>query len=964
MQTGCQVLKIGTFLWFLMAGFELMAQKDSSTASIQQFALTATNFEAQQMFDSAVYYHYKVAGLYYQNDQLYEYINSFNNIADLFIKQGKYDEAVKWLDSAYHKPVSSFRNEDERLALLEWHLFKAYANEQLGDLVSARTIYESAKLKLVNNGNYEDFYVGKFLYQPLGNICARLGDHKEAIKLLKRFKEISVRYGDNNAAAQAANDLSIIYRALNQRNLAIEEYRSVLELPQLGKSTQGLMKVNLAAAYYEDKKLRPAMINANEAVEIFERIINNGDTTSQNRDNLSRAYHLSGVIYTGRGQFGVAVRYFQQSLKMAILASETTKNPQIAKIYNGMGELFLKQNQPEQSLRYFHEALKAVVPDFDESDPEINPETSQLYSENSIFEAIDGKFRAFKLWYSQSSEPRYLNLALANHQLTSAVEKMLTTNFRREFSMLLLLAKSRLRSEQALEIVYQLYEIDKEAIYMEEALQIMENHKAMRLLESVKHLKIKDFAHIPNWLLSKELQLKSMKSDYQKQLSTHKLLSNKDSSLMAQMQDKIHRADNDLHIIEERLKEEFPNYYKLKHAYTTSASTGDLTKLAADKNSSLITYFVGEKAIYSLLIDSNSARFVRIEKEASFEDRVWKLIDLAHGKDIETQSPRDLGKLAGFVYKKLIGPLKIDKKTENLVIIPDGVLEYLSFDILMSEKEINNLNYRKLPYLIKSHALSYAFSTNVLLQNQGYQAQPNEKQAFLGIAPIYRESSRFAYLPLSKSEVESIRDRLDGEVLLAQEATKAKFKSMGPDYRILHISSHTGTHDSLPLYSWIGFSDISSQNGDHYKLYLSDLYGMDLGAELVVLSIHGTESSAFSGGESLMNLARSFAYAGCQSVVTTLWPVHDSTMVKIMENFYRFLQKGQNKAEALRNAKLAYVNSDADNALYAHPFYWTATMLVGNTDPVYEKNNYTIFMWILIPFLILAVVVLIYVKKK
>ncbi len=940
-----------------------MAQRNSSPDSIQQYALSAATFESRHMYDSAVHYYSEVARLYYQNDQLDEYINSFTNIADIYITEGDYQMAITWLDSAYQRPVSSFRNEDERLALLEWHLFKAYAYEQLGDFVSARAIYESAKLKLVNKEVFEDFYVGKFLYQPLGNIYTRLGDHEEAIKLLNKFKSISFQYGDNNAAAQAINDLGIVYKILNRHHLAIEEYLSALNFPQLSPANEALIKSNLATAYYETHKLKQGLIYVNEAIQIFEKLLTRGNASVQSYGYLAWAYNLLGLIYTDRGQYGEAVKHFRQSLDLSVYTYGTTKRREIAKIYISIGELFLKQDLPDQALDYFHEALKCVVANFDESDPSLNPGIQQLYAENTIFEAMAGKCRAFKIMHSQTNEVKYLNLALANYQLIREVEKLLRKDFQHESSKLLLTEESHVRSEQALDIVYQLYQITNDSIYLEEAFQIIENNKASVLLESLKDLKNKDFSNIPDWLLNKEQQLKSMKGIYEKQLLEYSLNAGDDSLSAKELQSKLFDLDNELRMVEDKLKQEFPNYYQLKNSRVASVSLDEIKRMV-DGHSDIIEYFVGNKSIYILHISANNTRLISVAKDFSLESQVLSLINMVMGEHIATTEPGDFRQLADSIYAKVISPLNIDPEIQNLIIIPDGVLGYLPFDILTDKKEVKNLNYSNLPYLINTYTLSYAFSANVLFENHHYQPGENQDNSFLGVAPVYPESNQFEYLPFSKTEVEKIQTYLGGNVLLDREATKAKFKSIAGDYRILHISTHAAVIDSLPLYSWIGFSDASTKNQDHYKLYLSELYAMNLGAELAVLSACETGRGQFSRGEGIMSLARGFAYAGCQSIITTLWPVNDGSTAKIMEAFYHFLQKGQSKAEALRNAKLKYLKTGSVDDLGAHPFFWGAYIPVGNVNPIYSKNNYTFFMWIAMAFIILAGIVFIYLKKR
>jgi len=60
-------------------------------------------------------------------------------------------------------------------------------------------------------------------------------------------------------------------------------------------------------------------------------------------------------------------------------------------------------------------------------------------------------------------------------------------------------------------------------------------------------------------------------------------------------------------------------------------------------------------------------------------------------------------------------------------------------------------------------------------------------------------------------------------------------------------------------------------------------------------------------------------------VVVSLWSVADRSTAELMVRFYRQMDRGSNKAEALRQAKLAMIESGR----YAHPFYWAPFILVG-----------------------------------
>jgi len=83
-----------------------------------------------------------------------------------------------------------------------------------------------------------------------------------------------------------------------------------------------------------------------------------------------------------------------------------------------------------------------------------------------------------------------------------------------------------------------------------------------------------------------------------------------------------------------------------------------------------------------------------------------------------------------------------------------------------------------------------------------------------------------------------------------------------------------------------------------------------------------------------MSLARSFFFAGCPSVVLSLWEVEDRSGTEIMKTFYRNLKYGRPKDTALRNAKLKHIrNADP---MTAHPHLWLGFITTGNPEPLFN----------------------------
>jgi len=68
----------------------------------------------------------------------------------------------------------------------------------------------------------------------------------------------------------------------------------------------------------------------------------------------------------------------------------------------------------------------------------------------------------------------------------------------------------------------------------------------------------------------------------------------------------------------------------------------------------------------------------------------------------------------------------------------------------------------------------------------------------------------------------------------------------------------------------------------------------------------------------------------------TLWTVEDKTGSNLMSNFYTFLAQGLKKDDALRQAKLQYLQT-AD-ALKSHPYFWSGYVTMGDVDPLYDNR--------------------------
>jgi CHAT domain-containing protein len=147
-------------------------------------------------------------------------------------------------------------------------------------------------------------------------------------------------------------------------------------------------------------------------------------------------------------------------------------------------------------------------------------------------------------------------------------------------------------------------------------------------------------------------------------------------------------------------------------------------------------------------------------------------------------------------------------------------------------------------------------------------------------------------------------------------------------YRFLHFATHGIADLKNPELSGIVLSlflDKQAKPADKGYLRLGDIFNLDFGADLVVLSACDTGLGKDVNGEGLVGLTRGLMYAGAERVAVSLWQVNDEGTAELMKEFYTQMLKGKSPAIALRAAQLKLW----ENSSLKNPYYWSAFTLQG-----------------------------------
>jgi CHAT domain-containing protein len=264
-------------------------------------------------------------------------------------------------------------------------------------------------------------------------------------------------------------------------------------------------------------------------------------------------------------------------------------------------------------------------------------------------------------------------------------------------------------------------------------------------------------------------------------------------------------------------------------------------------------------------------------------------------------------------------------------------------------------------------AVSQNFSMSMLSEMQMARRQKTDQ--LLAIAPSFPGSNAIAErndravlgeLLFNEDEAAAVLRSFDGRLVADQQATKARFLELAAQYQIYHIASHAVVDDEKPNNSYIAFSTPSDSNSNYSRLYSYEILAQSFPADLVVLSACETGVGRVVRGEGIMSLARAFSYAGARSLVTSLWNINDQSGQALMAEFYRHLSDGLTKDEALRQAKLSYLENAPDNAR-THPRYWAAFVPTGNMESLTGSRTW---QWAILAFVLLGSFYFFFLRKK
>ncbi len=816
------------------------------------------------------------------------------------------------LSELWRRPSSN----NEKTAEVYLYVNYAYYLKKYGFINKSIRNYEKAyesykKYKLHN------FDIIEFCLKPLANNYTRLGDVDRAEDILKITIEKAQKQKNESQVISGYFNLAAAFRTKGNFEGAIKHLETALKR---SKSTQFKAKIlaDIALNYLMLKAYDKAIKTVHKSSKFNRK--------KEKPITLTNAKTL-GMCFMQKEETAKALQHLTKALKYA---KEVFGNydREVAKIYNLIANVYKKERKLDLALTYFQKAITTLLPNFIPKTIIENPSNNYFYPENTLKEALDGRASVFILKEDYEQ-------ALKNFELAFAVEEELRATYLTQNAKLVQQQENRDRSEKCIELCYYLFQKTGAKNWIEKGFNFSERSKAVVLREAKEYNAVNSSK--TDQLFAVEKKLLFQKAQLNKRIVLEELKPKETINVvqLAALVEERNEVLHSLQLIKTQLSEKYPNLKLNIEEITVNQVKNQLLKT---RETQLITYFDGKNEVFVFSISKEETiAMYKIIKDDVFTTALKQLLHLfseERGTAIQNNVTA-YTQLAFDLYNKLL-PKKLKK---NMIIVPDGLISFIPFDALI-KKHTPITNFEKLPYLIKTHKISYAYSTAILLRNSQSRNSHKSEDKFIGFFPVFEGNHRgLTALKYTLKEAESIKKLMEGTFLISNKATKLAFTQEAANYQIIHLSTHAtaGDYNTPPA---IEFFDET--------LYLPEIYGYNLHADLLVLSACETGIGMVRKGEGAMSLARGFSYAGVKNLIVSLWKVNDKSTKTILTTFYKSYAKGSSKSQALHNSKLSYLKNTSISPQKKSPYYWAGFVYIGETTNQ-EQHTYFVF-WILAVF--------------
>jgi CHAT domain-containing protein/Flp pilus assembly protein TadD len=761
-----------------------------------------------------------------------------------------------------------------------------------------------------------------YIYFSLGAYDSSLDTYQKALSI---FRDTGMR-SDEITALQ---DMGSVYRKLKNYPEALKLYQQAFLIAETtGNCLHAAQsKYRISQVYLDTGKDQPAITSSHETLAIAEKI----DLIEMKFVTQAKINNVLAKSKMKQENYPEALEYAQKAQSLAQQSQYRTLE---AAMFTTLAEVYIALKQPQKAIQTYRDQLALYQA------LSWQPEKSQTLYDLAKLERKEGDLKAALSSISEAID-------IIENIRQEIVNPELKTSF---------FATKQDYYGLKIDILMDLHQQDPTQGYNSQAFDTSERSRARTLLELLNESNADIRQGVDPKLLDQENALKDKTTALEKQWSE---LINKNPSdqQKAFFQQERKNLLAQYQAIQDTIRAKSPKYAALK--YPQPLTLAQVQQQILDPETALLQYSLGEEKSYLWIITKDGFTSHILPAQKEIETVARKLLSTLKKFSISTTNTSEA---ANQLSQLILTPVaKLNQK--RLVIVPDGVLNYIPFSVLTLNNQtlINQYELVNLP----------SSSTIALIRQETQNRKPSPKTLAILADPIFSaddqrlktpkkqpisptnpdlnqlalnrvtktlqksrslaDNNQFARLPGTRQEAQAILALLPKTQTVAAFDDQANLNlAINPQlsqYRIIHLATHGVFNGEDPADSGIILSLVDAKGSPiNGFLRLNEIFNLNLPAELVVLSACETGLGQEIKGEGLVGLTRGFMYAGTPRVLVSLWKVDDQATAELMTRFYKLiLEKKLSPAQALREAQLQMQNETE----WKSPYYWSAFILQG-----------------------------------
>lgn len=738
-----------------------------------------------------------------------------------------------------------------------------------------------------------------FAFLQLGQVQENNGAFTTAADFYRLAMRLAHEKGDQLGQAKALNDLGGLLSRQKDYTAARDTLQLALELFQVAEDDP-----DLPACQNQLGVLYAKMGEHQQAVQYFALALQGFEEWEDCRRAAIAANNL-GDEYLTMGDLSRAYRVLRIGMEQAVAC----ESPEIiAQSFDHLGEYHLQKNEQLAAEQAFRSAIQTLVPAWstNAAPSELVPLLSANPHKLDIFIYLRDLARAKQEQFLASGERSLAMAALAWYQIADQLIDQLRAGHYDEANKLFWREQVLPFYEAAIACAHSVEAVEQTHIFFEKS-------QAILLFEAIDHAR--KLNQLPAALREREQRLKSVLNLARQDL----MQAGPESQHQAAA---VLSAEDELTAFYQELSAAYPEFADDRQGIVIDPLSTFSDKYLQPEALGLVQYFWGQHKLYALSVIQGQAQLFDLGAIQPIAERLGAFLQYFSTASRLAEDPVAFAQISHELYLAILAPV-LPQIPAKLLIVPSGPLAYIPFEALLTE-QVGAQNSNP-AYLINSSRISYAYSASLHSQLQS-QPSPLQEGRILALAPFSGGGTKaFSALPNSQQELDQLQAMFAGDFLKNEAATRRRFLAEAQAYSLLHLSTHAqSTSDQaqpfIALYDSL--------------IWLSDLYRLQIPAELVVLSACQTNTGELAKGEGVLGLGRGFFYAGASSVIASLWNLNDRHTAQIIGRFYEELAQGTPKPEALHRAKLAFLQDASIPAFQRTPYYWAGLSFYGSHSPI------------------------------